>query len=299
MFAFHYMFHNLRMLQNFLAMVSANLVEGGFFIGCNPDGLRIKELCESSDQTAPCGAPMFRTERRGKDGTPILQIKKLWTGPLMPCGSKYSMAIADTVTSCINGGDGSEEFVVNPSFVVQLARKYGLHVWTDYRAEGDPTDPKVRAGLELNHLLNPDDVAQGGAAPFKHFMPTFMDTQPDLAYASLVNATFVFQKCRTPPPRRAPVARPAAAAAAAAAAEPDEQRDKQPDAKRARTGATTTPGAMAAGNDDEGDTMAVEEGGWGGEEPMTTERAIAAEGESKRLVVESPWSQFTSDCPRF
>ena len=52
-----------------LLQVSDSLVDGGFFIGCMPDGLRIKELCEEDG--------VYRSDTNGDDGTPILQVRML------------------------------------------------------------------------------------------------------------------------------------------------------------------------------------------------------------------------------
>ena len=111
-----------------------------------------------------------------------------------------------------------------------MARRAGLQVIRDYW--GEPQDlERAQAGADLNSLLDGTDVSENTA--FKHFAPPFSDAQPDLAYASLVNATFVFQKVSAPPPTAAaagpsqPGKRDAPAAEEAAGGRGDEAGDGQ------------------------------------------------------------------------
>ena len=179
MFAFHYFFADLLTLKTFLKTVSDNLCEGGIFMGCLPDGLRIKELVEESG--------IFENE--------MVTIKKKWDGKAAPFGSTYTMAIVDTVTGIVGEDDeGSEEYLAMlNSLLVGLAAKADLRVVANYSNNPD----LLAEGRALEQLLDPDDVASD--ASFKHFFPPFSEEQPDLAYASLVNATFVFQKVGSNP----------------------------------------------------------------------------------------------------
>ena len=97
-----------------------------------------------------------------------------------------------------SSGDGSEEYLAlmapgHDDFLIKFARGVGLQVVRDYRFN-DVAHEKHGAGNELNELLDSDDVES--CAPFKHFNPPFMDENHELGLASLVNATFVFVKCR-------------------------------------------------------------------------------------------------------
>eukprot|EP01046_Picozoa_sp_COSAG06_P017349 COSAG06_NODE_1175_length_10410_cov_7.148579_6_plen_591_part_00 len=122
-----------------------------------------------------------------------------------PFGSTYTMAIVDTVTDAVGAEDdeGSEEYLAQlNSFLEALAAKVGLRVIPNYSSHPD----LLEEGRALEQLLNPDDVADD--AKFKHFYPPFMEDQENLAYASLVNATFVFQKISSGPPQAPPAAQP-------------------------------------------------------------------------------------------
>ena len=156
-------------------------------LGCLPDGLKIKQLVE---QCASDG--VFRNS--------VLTIKQKWQGKAAPFGSNYSFAIADTVTDS-HDDDGSEEpLAMLSTFVEQIAKNAGLHMVSNYGS----TDSRElsQAGRALEALLDPADVQSG--AKFKHFAPKFAldaqrhglhaQTAADLAVASEVNATFVFQK---------------------------------------------------------------------------------------------------------
>lgn len=185
MFAFHYFFCDVQTLKNFLETVSVNLCEGGIFMGCLPDGMRIKELVEESG--------IFSNE--------MVTIKKKWEGKAQPFGSTYTMAIVDTVTGVVGMEDdeGSEEYLAMLGGLLDgLAAKVGLRVLPNYTST--TSDPELVAkGRALEELLDVDDVAND--ANYKHFAPPFQEENEALAWASLVNATFVFQKItnRGPP----------------------------------------------------------------------------------------------------
>ena len=210
MFAFHYFFADLQTLKTFLKTVSINLREGGIFMGCLPDGLRIKELVEQSD--------IFKNS--------MLTIKKKWRGKEQPFGSTYTFAIADTVTAAHDTEDdeGSEEYLAMLNTMLEmLARKEGLELIKSYCLK-----PELRAeGEALEALLDPADVE--GEKPFKHFYPPFLQEQPDLAYASLVNATFVFAKVGSRPPPGQQQQRPPAPAPAPPPAAPAPTNDMDVD----------------------------------------------------------------------
>eukprot|EP00887_Chlorella_sp_A99_P001412 scaffold8.g1412.t1 len=171
MFAIHYFFVTEAALQQagcggagggFLRNVSANLADGGYFIGTVPDGKRVNECIA---RTRTFESPMLRVEAR-------------WEGHPACFGSPYICAIGDTVTGGERGTEGSLEYLVYSNALVAVAAQHGLEPVVDY---GNP---------ELERLFEPGDVTR----PLKHFRPRFPRSDPSLERASRLFAAFVFRK---------------------------------------------------------------------------------------------------------
>lgn len=162
MFAVHYFWASEASFRAFLGNVAACLADGGLFIGACPLGTRVLETLDGKNLL----------------DTKMLVLEAKWRGNYHTFGSAYTCAITDTVT---DGGEGSTEYMVFRSAFEALAKEVGLQPVVDYD-EDDALAP----------LLDP---AHRGEC-FKHFAPDFARARsdPSLALASRLNATFVFRK---------------------------------------------------------------------------------------------------------
>jgi len=80
----------------FLRNVSNALKEGGYFIGCSPDGAKIVQYLGDKEEYLQ----------------PLLRLRKGWIDPTRPYGNSYTFAINDTVTHEHEDNQGSAEFLV-------------------------------------------------------------------------------------------------------------------------------------------------------------------------------------------
>lgn len=83
MFALHYFCTTETSLRTFLETVSVNLVNGGYFFGCIPDGKAVLDCLASS------GGTVYH------DG--MLTIRQYWEGQPQCFGSGFAISIEDTV----------------------------------------------------------------------------------------------------------------------------------------------------------------------------------------------------------
>eukprot|EP00192_Tetraselmis_astigmatica_P011523 CAMPEP_0117693476 /NCGR_PEP_ID=MMETSP0804-20121206/26897_1 /TAXON_ID=1074897 /ORGANISM="Tetraselmis astigmatica, Strain CCMP880" /LENGTH=374 /DNA_ID=CAMNT_0005507025 /DNA_START=305 /DNA_END=1427 /DNA_ORIENTATION=- len=166
MFAIHYFFVSEAALKNMLGNVARNLKNGGYFFGTCPDGKGILTLLNQTKQWI----------------SGVCTIYARWQGKYECFGSAYSMAIADTVTEGheVAGvkGKGSFEYLVFRNVLEGVAAQFNLYPVKDY---GDP---------EMASLFSENDKHQ----LFKHFNPSYPNSDPDLEKASAVNVAFCFQK---------------------------------------------------------------------------------------------------------
>eukprot|EP00879_Flechtneria_rotunda_P004748 GHRR01005017.1.p1 GENE.GHRR01005017.1~~GHRR01005017.1.p1 ORF type:complete len:690 (+),score=302.69 GHRR01005017.1:350-2419(+) len=174
MFALHYFFEKEAVLKTFMETVAANIKPGGYFIGCLPDGKRVKAHLKAE----------------GHLQMPHLVLRQLWEGKDAPFGSAYIMEIPDTVVEGHEGlTQGSHEYLVFEKVLLQVAKLSGLHPVLNY---GDP-------GLDA--LFEEGDMDK----PVKHFNPHYpSDTDNSLVLASRLYMAFVLQKVDTPADAVAP-----------------------------------------------------------------------------------------------
>lgn len=156
MFAMHYFYESENVLDTFLRHVSANLKDGGYFLGCVPDGKRIAGLLRN----------------RATFTSPYLTVTRHWSGPMRTFGCGYTFALQDTVTQGNDVSSGSYEFLVFFKAFTLIAARHGMHPIVDY---------------DLGGMVACSNDA------FKHFQPP-PGLDPDLARVSELFAAFAFQK---------------------------------------------------------------------------------------------------------
>lgn len=83
MFALHYFCTTEASLRTFLQTVASNLVNGGYFFGCIPDGKAVLGCLTAS------GGTMYHNG--------MLTIRQYWEGQPQSFGSGFAISIEDTV----------------------------------------------------------------------------------------------------------------------------------------------------------------------------------------------------------
>lgn len=164
MFAMHYFFDKQEALKTLLGSIAANLKQGGFFIGCVPDGKRVKAHLKKSN---------------GLLEQPHLRLKAV-SQTFDAFGGTYVMEIPDTVVEGHQGfTEGSEEYLVFEKVLLAEAAKAGLHPVLEY---GDAT---------VDVLFEQADAQKA----MKHFAPKYPEgSDASLSTASEIYMAFVFQK---------------------------------------------------------------------------------------------------------
>jgi mRNA (guanine-N7-)-methyltransferase len=157
MFAAQYFYRSMETLDAFLENVSANLRDGGYFIGTVPDGKRILKLLNQKDAYE----------------SPYLRITRRFQGePKGPFGNAIDFSLVGTVTE-----GGAPEYLAFFTPFKELAAKHGLLPVADY--DGPP-------GMF--------EAADGRREVFKHFHG--VSTDPDKRKISSIFCAFAFQKKR-------------------------------------------------------------------------------------------------------
>jgi mRNA (guanine-N7-)-methyltransferase len=165
MFMSQYLFITKNSAINFFKNVSMALKDGGYFIGCVPDGNMICNLLKDDS--------CFNSD--------MLCIKKQWLGNPQQFGSAYTFTLKDTVTSNSKSNqtqdnESPNEYLVNLKVFEELAANNNLYPIKNYPPN-------------INHNFNNEDKN----STFKHFWPNLQNKY--LNMASEIYVAFVFKKC--------------------------------------------------------------------------------------------------------